>query len=109
VNAVNPVGATPGFTDGGLRINFVLDSSTTYQAEVTRLSDNAVFNLSGSLLNPNGGQNIDRIRLFSFNAGGDDFGSFDAYFNSLSIVPEPSGWMLLSIAGLGILRARRRC
>lgn len=108
VNAVNPVGATPTFTDGGLHIEFTLDSATTYQAEVTRLSDNAVFNLSGSLLNQQGGQSIDRVRVFSFNAGTDDFGSFDTYFNSITIVPEPASGLLLLIGAIAMLRRRKR-
>jgi hypothetical protein len=48
---------------------------------------------------------IDRIRIFNFNAGSG--GASDQFFNSLSVVPEPSAALLGAIGALALLRRRR--
>jgi hypothetical protein len=54
-----------------------------------------------------GSSDISRIRLFSFNAG--TGGNYDAYFNNLSVIPEPSTYAALAgVLGLGAALALRR-
>ena len=50
---------------------------------------------------------IDRIRIFNYNAGNNGSGGHDQFFNSLSVIPEPSTAWLSGLAALVLLRRRR--
>jgi hypothetical protein len=51
---------------------------------------------------------ISQIRIFNFNAGWGETGR-DQFFNNLTVVPEPSSFMLLGLAGIfGLWRFRTR-
>lgn len=71
-----------GFTDGGLTLEFALQTASTYQLVVTP-QGGASSTFTGSLKNPAGGQGVLRMRLFNANAGSG--GARDAYFNSFSV------------------------
>jgi hypothetical protein len=79
---------TVGFTDEGLRLDFLLTSSTTWKLTLTQLSNGNVTIYTGTLMNPAGGSTIDRVRLFNFNAGPD--GQRNAFFNSMQICDPPA-------------------
>ncbi len=80
-------GATPansiGYTNAGLRISVTLTSSTTYSCSVNRPNTGTAITNTGNLLNPAGGQAIDRVVFFTNGAGLG--GDYDLFFNSLSI------------------------
>lgn len=76
------------FTDEGLRLDFLLTSSTTWKLTLTQLANGNVTTYTGTLMNPAGGSTIDRVRLFNFNAGPD--GQRNAFFNSMQICDPPA-------------------
>ncbi|MCK6690466.1 MAG: lamin tail domain-containing protein [Thermoanaerobaculia bacterium] len=76
------------FTDEGLALQFTLLTATTYQMAVTPLGGGSTVTFSGALKNPAGGQSINRVRLFNYNAGSG--GARDAFFNSIGICYPPS-------------------
>jgi|GEM_PF-1514592 len=81
-NNAGEQGTGIGFTNGGLTMQFTLQTATTYQLVVTPLGGSSA-TFSGSLKNPAGGQVISRLRLFNANAGSGS--ANDAFFNSLSV------------------------
>lgn len=106
VNAGSATGGTlPGFTDEGLSINFTLTSATTYSADVAVLGGTPV-TVTGNLFAPTNGTAISDIRLFNYNGGSG--GPHNAFFNNLSVVPEPASLGLLGMAGAFVMSRRRR-
>lgn len=94
-----------GFTTSGLTIDFTLTSADTYALNITPLGS-STSNFTGTLAGT-GGSGVDRLRFFNFNAGSGS--ASDAFFNNISVVPEPSAFALLSgILALGAVAARRR-
>lgn len=92
-------------TDEGLDISFMLTSATTYSASIGILgSAPTVFN--GALLNEATGQDVSGIRLFNINGGAT--AAQTLYFNSISIVPEPTTIGLVSLGALSLLLPLRR-
>lgn len=79
---------TVGFTDEGLRLDFLLTSSTTWKLTLTELFNGNVTTYTGTLMSPGGGSAIDRVRLFNSNAGFG--GQRDAFFNSMQICDPPA-------------------
>lgn len=92
-----------GYGDEGMTVEFKLTSSTGYQLKLTRL-DNATQTINGSLIT-NGDQAISQIRLFNGGVGSGD--AKNAYFNSISVIPEPSAALLGGLGALALLRRRR--
>ncbi|MFZ2898274.1 MAG: LamG-like jellyroll fold domain-containing protein, partial [Saprospiraceae bacterium] len=89
INASGGVSNTSvDFTDEGLRLDFLLTSSTTWKLTLTQLANGNVTTYTGTLMNPAGGSTIDRVRLFNFNAGPD--GQRNAFFNSMQICDSPA-------------------
>ncbi len=95
------VSTSKGYTDDGFKFSFLLNSATTYSADLGGTS------LSGSLLNP-GSQDITQIRVFTANNNGG--APRDVFFNNLSItsVPEPSRALLFFGGVLFAVTRRRR-
>jgi len=95
----------PGFTSSGLSLIFSQLTANNYNLEVQVLGG-STFNYNGSLT----ASDISQIRFFNANAGtGNDF---NAYFNDLAIVPEPTS-IALGIFGVvggvgGLVRWRMR-
>lgn len=81
-NSAGEQGTGIGFTNGGLTMQFTLQTATTYQLVVTPLGGSSS-TFSGSLKNPAGGQAVNRLRLFNANAGSGS--ANDAFYNSLSV------------------------
>jgi len=82
-------GATPstsiGYTKTGLRVKVTLTSSTAYtvSAYEPNTSSTVIGPNTGSLMNPTGGQSIDRVILYTDGTGsGSDY---DMFFNSMGI------------------------
>ena len=94
---------TISYGDEGVALDFTLTSSSGYQMTLTRL-DGTTQTITGSLIS-NADQAISQVRLF--NAGAGSGTSKDAFFNSISIVPEPSAALLGSLGALALLRRRR--
>ncbi len=71
------------FTDEGLLIEIEITSATTYDLKITDEASSNVTTLIGrSLKSPTGGQIINKIRLFNYQAGAGP--SHNLYFNDLS-------------------------
>lgn len=75
------------FTNAGLILSFTLQTATTYQLVVTPLTGSSS-TFTGSLINPAGGQVVNRLRLFNANAGSGS--ANDAFFNSLDVCYQPA-------------------
>lgn len=95
---------TAGFTDAGMNLTFTLTGTDTFSFTVDFLGGGSeVF--SGSL-GGTAGSGIDNIRLFNFNGG---YGATNnQFFNSLSVVPEPSVGLLFGAGALALAFLRRR-
>lgn len=77
---------TLNFTDEGLRLEFTRVGWTSYSLTAARIDGTATDTLTGALKNLGGGQVIDTVRLFNFDAGSG--GARDAYFNSMVQVDD---------------------
>lgn len=86
-----------GFTDEGLTVRIDITGSETFTATLTPKGGSSTV-LSGLSMANTGAGAITRFRLFNANAGFD--ADSNAYFNSISVVPEPSS---LSIAAFGAI------
>ena len=99
---------THGFSADGLTALFTLTGVNTYSFDVTYNTGSPTTENFTGTLKGTAGAGIDRVRLFNANAGAG--GSNDAFFNSITVVPEPTSLGLLgaSLVGLAIIRRRRR-
>lgn len=109
VNAATGGGNTAvgSFADEGVTTAFTLTGADSYLFSVTYLATGATENFSGNLLNSGG---LDNVHLSVFNttpAVGLPTPTADVYYNSMSIVPEPSSLAMLLTAGVILLRRRR--
>ena len=104
-------GATSGndctlpFTDGGVRVEFTLTGATTYDARITVLATSQQQLFTNDDLLNFGNTSIERLRVYNFNAG--STGARDAFFNKVSVVPEPSTWAMIGAGLVGILFRRQ--
>ncbi len=94
-----------GFTDEGVSLDFTLTTATGYSLGIEDGNGNTD-TVTGTLLNPAGGQDIAQVRVFNFNGGGG--ASNDAFFNNMAVVPEPGTMALFGIATAGLVALRRR-
>jgi hypothetical protein len=92
-----------GFTNGGLELALMLTGADSYNLTITRKADNQVFTFNGRTLGGTSGAGLDSFALFNRNAN-----DGDVFFNSFSVVPEPSRVLLLGAGLLGLLMRRRR-
>jgi len=92
------------WTGNGLHVEFTLNSGNGYSLAVTP-SGGSTSTLTGTLA----ASDIDRVRFFNSNAAGGDSGpNYDAFYNSLSLVPEPASLTLVTLGGVSLLMRRRR-
>jgi hypothetical protein len=107
VNAATGGGFTAhGSTDEGMTTAFTLTGANSYLFSVTYLDTGAIETFSGDLLNTGG---LDNVLLSAFNATpavGQPTPTADVYFNSMSIVPEPSSLAMLLTGVVFLLRRR---
>ena len=75
--------STVGWTTAGLKIEVFLPTASTYRMNISTATGTWLDQVTGSLLNPSGGQSVTGLRLFNFNAGGGT--GANAYFNSISV------------------------
>lgn len=91
------------FTDEGMTLSLTVTGPGTYAATVT-FKGGAPVGGAGPLAG--GGGPIVQARIFSFsNPGGP---AFDTYANNISVVPEPSTYVLMALGILGLLVWRRK-
>jgi hypothetical protein len=86
------VGTNVGFTGDGLTVKFAMTGPAS--ADVTVASATTI---NIDLLNPGGGQAVERIRLFNAGAGGGLGGAErDAFFNNIEVIEAAptKDWML---------------
>jgi hypothetical protein len=92
-------------TTDGMHLDFALTGTDAYEFDVTPAGASTI-HYTGTLQGA-AGAGIDSVRFFNISSG--NGASFDPYFNSLAVTPEP---VVLSFVGLGALvvscRARRR-
>lgn len=75
--------STIPFTDDGIKVTVSLTSYATYKGRIESLNPAAQFDFAGTLMNPEAGPVIDRVRFFSFNAGGGI--ERNVYVNALAV------------------------
>ena len=108
-STTNNTAANEGFTDGGMSTAFTLTGTNTYSFTVN-FNDGNKDTYTGTLAGT-AGTTITGVQAFSTAVG--TGGQNDAFFNSPSIVPEPSTWAALGLgatllAGLGRRTMGRR-
>ena len=73
------------YTDGGVHILITLTSTTTYSASLKPAGGSTV-NVTGTLINPVGGQGITQIQLFDNNVAAGNTGShWDVFWNNFNV------------------------
>lgn len=103
VDAAGTVATTVGYGDEGLNVAFTLTGPASYTMTLTR-RDGVSQTINGNLI-ANGDQSIAQVRAFNSNAG--DGSPRDAFFNTMTVVPETSAALIGAIGLLGLLRRRR--
>jgi hypothetical protein len=90
------------FTNQGLSLDIHLTSSNTVDVMIDQLSNGAGVDAtySATLFNPSGGQAISQLRLFDANSG--NGGDHNAYFNSITVVPEVAAKWFAGLAAIVI-------
>ncbi len=95
------------FTDTGLAVTFTLEAGNKLNVSVTGMNGNsASYTTNGIGMETQTDMTISQIRLFNFNAGSGS--SYNAFFNNLTVVPEPSSIMLVIVGLLGAVGLIRR-
>jgi hypothetical protein len=84
-DAAGPTDSTLQFTSDGFDVVFTLTGATEYSVTTTILGG-ASDTKTGTLSAPAGGQVIDRIRFFNFNAGNGS--AADYFFNKITITGD---------------------
>lgn len=98
INKYGGVGATTnGWTDGGLKLQFGLISSTNFSLSVIQGTQTNTY--SGSLL-AQADQGIQQVHVWNYNAGSG--ANYNGYINSMQVIPEPSA-IILTLLGAGML------
>jgi hypothetical protein len=97
------------FTFKGLDISIAFTGPNSYLATLTPNGGTA-HTTSGTLAGTSSAlpsdTQIDTVRFFNADAGSG--GNFDAFFNSLSVVPEPTGLAIFGVLSAGLLVRRRK-
>jgi len=104
--STNLVGNGTPFTADGLAITFNQLAANGWTLDVTP-NGGSLKTYSSADFGALASSDISQVRLFNFNnsTGG---AARDAFFNSATIVPEPSSLILAVLTGSGVLALRRR-
>lgn len=102
-DASGEVATTVGYGDEGLNVSFTLTGAAAYSMILTR-RDGVAQTITGTLIGEVD-QNISQVRAFNANAGGG--GPHDAFYNNMTLVPEPSSSALGLLGAVLLLRRRR--
>lgn len=94
-----------GYTDGGVKLDFMRTGLNSYAATITRLADNSSNTITGTLSGTSG-STIDSVALYNQQAG--DGQNFDLFFNNMQIIPEPGVATLIAMAASLALSASTR-
>jgi len=89
--------STNGWTDGGLKLQFGLTSSTNFSLSVIQGTQTNTY--TGSLLSQ-ADQGIQQVHVWNYNAGSG--ANYNFYVNSMQVIPEPSA-IILTLLGAGML------
>jgi hypothetical protein len=94
-------------TGGGMTIAFTLTGSDTFQLDINYAVGSPSSETFTGTLQGAAGSGIDRFRLFNFAAGISSPGDGkNVFFNSVSVVPEPSSALLVAAGALFAVRRR---
>jgi hypothetical protein len=109
VNIATDVQTVHQETGGGMAIAFELTGADTFQLEINYAVGSPSTETFTGMLQGTPGSGIDRFRLFNFAAGISSPGNGkNVFFNSVSVVPEPSSALLIAAGSLVVLRRRLR-
>jgi len=97
--------STIGYTDEGLNLSLKRTGLDSYTATITTRGG-ATQTISGDFGGTLDPTDLDKIRLFNANAGGGT--DHNAYWNFVTVIPEPSVAALLVSACLAVIWQRRR-
>lgn len=91
-----------GFTSKGVHVEFTLTGSTSYSVAITPNGGSTTV-LTGNMVISSP---IDHVELYNTHAGTGS--AYDAFFNNIAIVPEPTTAMLVAAGLVGMIAMRRR-
>lgn len=94
------------YTTEGMSLAFTLVTVDTYTLTVTPKGAAPIVSPVLTLAGPLGG-GLDAVRIFNFGSGAGG-GPADAFYNSMSIIPEPTTIALVGLALVGFVALRRR-
>jgi hypothetical protein len=98
-----------GWTDGGLNLSYTQGAGTDWTLAVTPAGGGSTVNFSSTTYGNLAAADISQVKVFNSTAGSGQ--NYNAFYNNLSIIPEPSSMALILISmasGSAILARRRR-
>ena len=92
-----PHASSVGWTDGGLRLQVTLTGATNYSLSVIQ---GATTNMFSGYLMSQANHGIEQFHIWNGGAGSGQ--NYDAYINSMGVIPEPGTMALMGLALAGL-------